>query len=144
MTATGPTTLPGTTVPVPIPTPVSEPFWAACRRQTLIVQRCGRCGACTFPPQMFCRSCLAESLEWVPVTGTGSVYSYTVIWRPQTAAFEAPYVVAIIELDEGYVMLSNVVGSPPEDVTVGARVHVVWDEVTADITLPKFALTRGR
>ncbi|MSQ61099.1 MAG: Zn-ribbon domain-containing OB-fold protein [Dehalococcoidia bacterium] len=125
-------------LPVPHPTPISQPFWDACLRHELTVQKCTSCGKLIFIPQDFCRYCFTETLEWVPSSGTGKVYSYTTVWRPQTPSFEVPYVVAIIDIDGGYQMLSNVINVPPDQVKVGMAVEVVWDDVTDTITLPKF------
>lgn len=124
--------------PLPRPSATSRPFWDACRRHQLVVQRCDTCGRFTFIPQTFCRHCLSRDLTWVPSSGRGRVYSYTVVWRPQTPAFPVPYVVAIIEMDEGYQMLSNVVGCPAEAVSIGMPVEVIFEDVSRNISLPKF------
>lgn len=124
--------------PLPQPTDLSSPFWDACRQHLLIVQRCQACAAYIFPPQDFCRNCFRDTLSWVPVVGRGTVYSYTVIWRPQTPAFMAPYVVAIVDLAEGYQMMSNVIGCRWEDVKVGLEVEVDFDDRTDAISLPVF------
>ena len=81
--------------------------------------------------------------EWIDARGTGSVYSYTVARRPAGPAFkpDAPYVVAIVELDEGARMMTNIVGCPPESVRIGQRVVVAYEDVTDEISLPKFRLS---
>lgn len=124
--------------PVPHPSPLTAPFWAACRDGRLLVQRCDKCGAHVFIPQEFCRACQADTLTWVESSGRGHVVTYTVVWRPQTPAFEVPYVVAVVRLDEGYEMLTNIVGTPPEAVAIGGRVRVHFAPVTDAITLPCF------
>lgn len=124
--------------PLPHPTRVSRPFWEACARHELLVQRCTDCGRLTFVPQAFCRHCLSRSLEWTPSGGRGELYSYTVVWRPQTPAFETPYVVGIVRLDDGYDMLTNIVGCDPEKVRVGMRVRADWDDRKPGVTLPVF------
>ena len=126
--------------PVPHPTALTEPFWAACRENRLIVQRCDKCGAYVFIPQRFCRYCHADSLSWVESNGTGRIVTFTVVWRPQTPAFEPPYVVAVVRLDEGYEMITNIVGGTPQDVTIGAAVRVHFAPVTDAITLPCFEI----
>lgn len=93
-----------------------------------------------FIPQHFCRECQASTLAWVESGGTGRIVTFTVIWRPQTPAFEAPYVVAVVRLDEGYEMLTNIVGGASEDVAIGAAVRVCFEPVTDAITLPCFEL----
>lgn len=126
--------------PVPHPTTLSRPFWDACNRRVLKVQRCEACGTHVFIPQVFCSRCLGTDLVWVESRGEGAVVSYTVIWRAQTPAFDAPYVVAIVQLDEGYEMLTNIVDLEPTDVSIGARVRIKFVEITSDATLPCFEL----
>ena len=126
------------TIPVPIPTEISGPFWSACRRSELMVQNCGECGAFVFIPQAACTTCLSASLDWVQSSGVGVLYSYSVVWRPQQPAFQVPYVAAIIELDEGWHMLSNLVDAELNSIRVGMRVRVCFKPVTETITLPLF------
>jgi uncharacterized OB-fold protein len=125
-------------VPVPHPSVLTGPFWAACADGRLIVQRCADCERYVFTPQVFCRYCLGSSLEWVDSAGLGRIVTYTVVWRPQTAAFTAPYIVAVIEVDEGYQMISNLVGSDRADVGIGDAVRVRFVPVTEAVTLPCF------
>jgi len=124
--------------PLPQPTHLSAPFWKLCLEHRLTCQRCDECGTYVFPPQDFCRSCFKDALEWIDVSGGGTVYSYTVIWRPQTPAFEAPYVVAIVDMAEGYQMMANVIGCAWEDVKVGLAVEVVFEDRNDTISLPMF------
>lgn len=77
-------------------------------------------------------------MVWEKGSGKGNIYSYTVVWRPQTPAFEVPYVPAIIELDEGYKLMSAIVGCEVEDVKVGMRVKVLFQEMSEEISLPYF------
>lgn len=127
--------------PVPHPTALSKPFWDACNRKVLTVQRCVACGSHVFIPQSFCPRCLDTDLVWVESSGRGVVVSYTVIWRAQTPAFTAPYVVAIVRLDEGYEMLTNIVDAELSDVAIGARVGIKFIEIDSETTLPCFELT---
>ncbi|MGD9986576.1 Zn-ribbon domain-containing OB-fold protein [Pseudonocardia sp.] len=126
--------------PVPHPSPLTQPFWDACRDGRLLVQRCDKCGAHVFTPQEFCRECHADALTWVESAGVGHVVTFTVIWRPQTPAFEVPYVVAVVRLEEGYEMVTNIVGAPPDAVVIGAPVRVRFTPVTDTVTLPCFEL----
>lgn len=125
-------------IPLPSPTAISRPFWEGCKGGKLLVQRCRDCEGLTFPPQPVCTRCLSPDTEWVEGAGRGAVYSYAVVWRPQTPAFKAPYVVAIIDLDEGYQMLSNVIDCEPSTVQVGMRVQVEFRIMSREITLPYF------
>ncbi len=124
--------------PVPHPTSLTAPFWQACRENRLLTQRCDKCGAYVFTPQRFCRVCHADALTWVESAGRGRIVTFTVVWRPQTPAFDPPYVVAVVRLDEGYEMLTNIVGAPADDVAIGAAVRVRFVPVTDAVTLPCF------
>ncbi|MBI3078993.1 MAG: Zn-ribbon domain-containing OB-fold protein [Deltaproteobacteria bacterium] len=125
---------------MPVPSKLSEPFWAACKRHELRVQRCQRCGAYRFPPAILCPECLSLETEWTGLGGRGRVFSYVVYHRLYHPAFEAdlPYAVALIELEEGVRMIANVVGIAPEKVTCDMPVEVVFEDVTPEVTLPKF------
>ena len=131
--------------PVPHPSPLTRPFWDACAAGRLTAQQCAECGQYIFTPQEFCRYCLSTSLRWRGCSGTGLIVTYTVIWRAQTPAFSVPYVVAVVELDEGYQMISNIVAQDDEavatQVAVGDRVRVTFVPVTKDVTLPCFERT---
>ena len=129
-----------TTRPLPQPTALTRPFWDACREHRLTVQQCSVCATYVFVPQSFCPACLSPDLTWVESAGRGRIVAYTVVWRPQTPAFEAPYVVAVVRLDEGYEMMTNVVDVDPDDVAIGAPVSVRFVDVSSDGTLPCFTL----
>lgn len=127
--------------PLPAPTTLSRPFWDGCRDSRLLVQRCSTCGAHVFLPQEFCPSCLGIDLEWVEGAGKGVIVTFTVIGRAQTPAFSAPYVVAVVRLDEGYEMLTNIVGTEPNGVMIGSRVEVNFVRENDEIALPCFRLS---
>jgi len=126
--------------PVPVPDHVTGPFWEAAKQGRFLIQRCAGCGAHQFYPQSSCRRCLSEELEWMDANGKGTIYSYTVIHRAPNRPFEpdVPYTVALVDLDEGCRMLSNIVDVDPEDVRVGMPVEVMFEEITPEISLPKF------
>jgi uncharacterized OB-fold protein len=126
------------TIPLPRPTHLSRPHWEGCREGVLRVQRCRDCGGFVFIPQPLCTHCQSEALEWVASSGRGVVYSHTVVHRPPRPAFEAPYVVAIVELEEGWHMLTNLVDVAPGDVQVGMPVEVAFRAMSDAITLPYF------
>jgi uncharacterized OB-fold protein len=117
---------------------VSVPFWQGCRDGELRYQRCESCGLANFGPTEHCRQCLSPDLHWTKSGGLGEIYSWTVVYRPVSPEFEPPYAPAIITLDEGYQMLTNVVGVAPEDLAVGMRVQVQFHVVDTDLTLPYF------
>lgn len=118
--------------------PVSVPFWEGCRSQELRYQHCTDCGVANFPPTERCRQCLSASLEWTRSVGAGEIYSWTVVHRPVTADFEPPYAPAIVTLDEGYQMLTNIVGIAADALAVGLRVRVEFHAVGEDLILPYF------
>ena len=128
--------------PLPFPTnpELSEPFWEAAKRHELVIPRCKRCSNLHFYPRELCPICLSSDLEWVPVSGRGRVYSFTVVYQPANRAFveETPYVYAMIQLDEGPRMISNVIETPSEQVKVDMAVVAVFDDVTPEVTLVKF------
>jgi uncharacterized OB-fold protein len=125
-------------IPVPQPTILSRPYWSAAKRGELVVQRCTDCGGYTHTPALLCARCTGRNLEWVTSAGTGTVYSWTSVWRPQTPAFVVPYVPMIVDMDEGWQMLANLVDATVEDVHVGLRVQVVFHPLDDEITLPYF------
>lgn len=86
---------------------------------------------------MACSHCLSETLEWTPVSGKGTLYSYSVVHRPQTPAFEAPYVVAIVELAEGPRLLTDLIDVDPQKVSVGMAVEVAFEDM-GDLALYHF------
>ena len=124
--------------PLPVPTSLTRLFWDACKRGELLFQRCTRCGQSIFPPQAFCPHDLDTALSWERAGGIGIVYSFTIVERPQTPAFDVPYVVGIVELEEGYLMMTNIVDCAPEEVKIGMPVEVRYEAQSDEITLPFF------
>jgi hypothetical protein len=126
--------------PLPHVDGVSRPYWDAARRHQLMLQRCRKCGAYRYPAGEACSSCLSDDLEWVKATGRGEVYTFTVFHQVYHPAFagDVPYVVAAIELEEGPRMIASLVGCTPPEVRIGMPVEVVFDDVTAEVTLPRF------
>ena len=128
------------TKPLPHPNEVSQPFWDAAKRHELQIQRCNACGIYIFYPREACSECLAADLIWLPVSGKGTLYSYTIAQAPTHPAFagDVPYVIAIIELEEGPHITTNLVGCPIEDVTIGIPVVAAFEDVSTEMTLVKF------
>ena len=127
--------------PVPAPDPDSAPFWAGCRDHRLMLLKCVACGAFRYPPGPVCPHCRARESEWVQSPGRGKVYSWIVVTHPvpkEVYAADVPYVVALIELDEGVRIASNIVGCAPADVCGDMRVEVRFDDVAPGVTLPRF------
>lgn len=126
--------------PLPAVTEDGAPYWAATREGQLSVQRCDDCGHLRFPPSAVCPKCLSETHTWTPLSGKGAVYSFIVVHRPQHPGFfaDAPYNVAIVELDEGIRLHANVVDVANEDLRIGLPLEVVFEKIDDEITLPKF------
>jgi uncharacterized OB-fold protein len=127
---------------MPQPTSETAAYWAAARAQRLLIQRCASCGHCQFYPRAFCIECLSERIEWINASGQGRIYSYTICRIAPSPAFEArlPYVVALIDLDEGVRLLANLLDAELADVAIGARVGVCFEAVSESCTLPQFTL----
>ncbi len=127
--------------PLPVPDGDTKPFWDAAKEHRLMIQRCQDCQRTIFYPRSVCPHCMSDRIDWIQASGRGTIYSYTVVHRSPSAFKEdVPYVVALIDLAEGVRMMSNVVECAPADVRIGAAVEVVFDDVTPEITLPKFRL----
>jgi uncharacterized protein len=126
--------------PVPVPTKETQPYWDGCKQHELRVQKCAACGHHQFYPRLYCTTCMSDRVEWVKTSGRAKVLSYTIIYRPVTQAFagNVPYVVAMVTLDEGPQMMTNIVGCEPEKVHIGMPVQVTFDDWTEEISVPKF------
>ena len=133
------------TKPLPHPNEVSQPFWDAAKRHELQIQRCNACGIYIFYPREACSECLAADLIWIPVSGRGRLYSYTIAQAPTHPAFadDVPYVIAIIELEEGPHITTNLVGCQPDQVTIDMPVVASFEDVSVETTLVKFRPTTG-
>ena len=130
------------TRPLPQPTTETAAYWAAAQEQRLVIQRCASCGTCQFYPRAFCNSCLSDSIEWINASGHGRIYTYTVCRIAASPAFQSrlPYVVALIDLNEGVRLIANILDADLERVAIGARVSVCFESVSESCTLPQFTL----
>jgi uncharacterized OB-fold protein len=115
-----------------------KPFWEGAKRHELMIQECSDCGYKNYPPTLYCPRCLSSNLKWVKASGKGRVHSYTVVYEYPPPGFKTPYIIALIDLEEGVRMLSNIVDCSPEDVKIGMPVEVAFIDVTEDFTLPVF------
>lgn len=127
-------------IPLPEPSELTDPFWAACRAGTLAVQHCEACARRIFPPLPACPGCLSRKLSWLPSPGRGVIYSFTVVRRAARPDRPVPYIIATIDLDDGWSMTGNVVAAEPDAVRCGAAVAVRFLVASAEIHLPVFAL----
>lgn len=128
--------------PLPQPTDLTRPYWEAAARGELHMQHCGACGQWQFYPRPFCIHCEAEALQWRAVSGLGRIYTYTVNHRAPNPFMKArlPYVVAIVELDEGPRLMANVLGNAVDRAGIGKRVKVAFETVNEEVALPQFVL----
>ncbi|MGH2662457.1 MAG: Zn-ribbon domain-containing OB-fold protein [Actinomycetota bacterium] len=128
---------------LPEPDPETTPYWEAAGEGRLLIKECRACGALFFYPRTHCPRCWSSDTEWREASGRGSVYTFTVVHQNDLPPFRdrVPYVVALIELEEGVRMTSNVEGCPPEQVACGMPVRVAFREEAGEgrtVTVPVF------
>ena len=125
--------------PLPQPTPESKPFFDALKERRLLIQRCEECGLAYYYPRPFCPACLSGRVEWEQASGRGKLYSFVINQRA-APGFVAPYIIAVVELDEGPRMMTNLVDVEPDPELVRCEmpVEIVFDDVDDDFTLPRF------
>jgi len=130
--------------PLPIVDPGTEFFWREAKAHRLTIPQCQDCGKHHFYPRALCPHCFSDRLEWTQISGKGTVYSYTVARKPAGPAFlpDVPYVIALVDLAEGPRMMSNVMTASPDSVRIGDAVEITFDDVTPEVSLPKFRLVR--
>ena len=128
--------------PKPRPAPESLPYWQAAREHRLALPKCEDCQKFWFPPSRTCPHCLSANFSFQNVSGKGKIFSFVTFHRVYRPAFtnDVPYVVALIELDEGPRLLSNIMGVTHDQVKCEMRVEVVFDDYDEDISIPKFKL----
>ncbi|HZR99586.1 MAG TPA: Zn-ribbon domain-containing OB-fold protein [Chloroflexota bacterium] len=129
-------------LPLPQPGPDDQAFWEGCKAHELRIQRCTGCGTLRYWGQPMCSRCNSLDSEAVKASGRGKIWSYTTTYHGFSRAWKeaVPYTVVVVELDEGPRMTSNLVDADPAAIKVGLPVEVVWDDVTNEVTLPKFRL----
>ncbi len=125
--------------PLPADDPITRPFWASVKAHAMKLPKCRKCGKFHAPPREFCPHCLSEEMDWEPVSGNGEVHTFAINHQVYSKAFAdaGPYNYAVIQLEEGPRLVSNVVG-PNENIRVGDKVHVIYDDVTPEVTLHRF------
>lgn len=126
--------------PLPQPNGDTKPFWDGCKQHQLRFQRCKDCKHVRWPPSIVCPMCYSYDTEWVVASGKGKVYTFVVYRQVYHEAFrdDIPYITAIVELQEGPHLLTNIVGCNPEQVECDMPVEVVWENITEEFSLPKF------
>jgi len=121
-------------------TPANEHFWRGGRQGELRFLRCGPCGCWIHPPSPRCPDCLSKDVAPAAVSGLGTVHSFTLNYQPWVPSSDHPYVIALVALDEqdGLRLMTNVVNCPPDAVSVGLRVRVVFENHDDDVWFPLF------
>ena len=126
--------------PLPRPNADTRPFWEGCREHVLKIQKCQNCGTLRWPPAFICPNCLSADKEWIAACGRGRVYTFAVYHVAPYPGFksELPYVVALVALEEGPHMMSNIIGCDPREVYCEMPVKVAWDDVSEEFSIPRF------
>jgi uncharacterized OB-fold protein len=125
---------------LPSPDPETQPFWDACREGRFLVRHCNACGRDYFYPRPFCPTCWSDDVEWKEASGRGTLYTYSIVHVNDLPPFNerVPYIAAIVELDEGPRVMTNVEGTPFDQLRIGAAVEVAWKPISDDVTIPVF------
>jgi uncharacterized OB-fold protein len=133
-------------LPAPIVNADSAPYWEGARADKLLLQKCGDCGTLRFFPRYLCTECGSDHTDWTEASGRGTVHSFTIVHRAAFPEFQAqtPYVVALIDLEEGPRMMTNIVGDDALDVAIGDEVTVEFEERGNEgAKVPQFKRTGG-
>jgi len=138
------TAQPGVRRPAPIVTDDSAVFWDAASQGRLVAQRCADCRVLRHPPRPMCGHCQSLRTEVVELSGKGTLYSYSILHHPQNPAFDYPVLAALVNLDEGVRLVSNLVGIEPADVRIGMRLLVEFVPTAGDQLIPVFRPEAGK
>ena len=124
--------------PMPFARPETQPFWDALRQGKVMIQRCQTCGEYIFYPRSFCPEDGSDKLEWVEISGRGTVLTYSVAMRHPDPNFapECPFTLAVIQLEEGPALLSRFEEGVPQNLRVGQKVQIVPHKLTDEWSLP--------
>jgi uncharacterized OB-fold protein len=128
--------------PLPTITDENREFWEGAKRGKIRMQKCKSCGHIRYPISQVCPECLSYDFEWTDLSGRGEVFSYVIFHQLYNPAFkdDIPYNVAMVQLEEGPRMYSNIIGVDNDAVKVGDKVEAIFDPVTPEVTIPKFRL----
>ncbi len=128
--------------PLPTPQPESDFYWEKAREHELWLRRCDDCRKAFFYPRDICPTCFSRNTSWTKSSGRGTLHTFGIVHRAPHPGFrgDVPYVVAIVELEDGVRFPTNLVGvePDPEAIRIGMAVAVTFDDVTDEVTLPKF------
>jgi len=127
-------------MPPPLADATTLPFWQAAAEHRLVVQRCTACEHTRHPPAPVCPECRSAEYDWRELSGRGEIYTYTIVHLPIAAGQALPFVVAVIALEDagGVRIISNVVDVEPDAVAIGLPVELVWEDMSADLAIPRF------
>ena len=125
--------------PLPQPTPETKPFWDGLKEHELRIMHCMACDHRYLYPRPYCPKCFSDRTEWQTASGRGRLHTFVINHRAPPN-FDAPYVIAVVELDEGPRLMSNLVDADPDPkkLKIDMPLEVVFDDVTEQVTLPKF------
>jgi uncharacterized OB-fold protein len=134
--------------PLPQPiTPETKPFWDGLREQKLMIPKCNDCGRAFFYPRIVCPLCHSRNVGWIQASGRGRLYSFEIAYQTigRTFKVKPPYVLAMVELEEGPRMLSNLINVEPDPkkIRCDMPVEIVYEKLTDEVTLPLFQPTGG-
>ena len=126
--------------PLPIIDDDNRSYWEYCKNHELRMQKCRDCGYIRFPSSILCPRCHSMDADWIKLSGRGKIYSFVIYRAPYHPSYtdDIPYTVAIIQLDEGPRMESNIIDCKVEDIRIDMPVEVYFDDVTDEVSLPKF------
>jgi uncharacterized OB-fold protein len=123
----------------------TRPFWEAAREHRLVAPRCLSCGSFRMPPGPYCHVCRTQSVEWIELSGDGTVFTFTVVRHALIPALvgAVPYVVSVVDLTDAPParLVAALVDVDPESVCIGMPVTLVWDDIDDDQTVPRFTPT---
>ena len=125
---------------VPTPTPETRHFWDGAKRGKLVLQRCCACAAVYFPPRPFCPKCSSRSIEPFEASGRATLYSFVINHRPRPDWPQEPHSIAIVQLEEGPCMITNIVNvaQTPDALRLDQPLEVVFEPLSDEIYLPVF------
>jgi uncharacterized OB-fold protein len=131
--------------PLPIPNQDTKPFWDACAHHELIFQKCIDCNYTRWPPSYICSACHSFNYRWIKSKGRGKIYAFVVYHKAFHPSFEEdlPYITAVVELEEGPRILTNIIECDLSEIECETQVELVWDRVTGEFSLPKFKPIRS-
>lgn len=130
---------------IPTPTNETKPYWEACQQMKLVIQQCSDCEHIQFYPRLMCSNCMGRNVSWIEASGNAIIVSYTIIHRPILPAYikEAPYILAIVRLEEGPTMMTNIINCPLDEVVCGMEVTVQFKHWSEEFLVPVFEPLRN-